>query len=127
MNNVIYGIKRTSDSRLSNGYHQDSVESKCDLFVYHVKHTATISGLRSFISDNGISCSDIRIDLTSHQLSEFKSFRVIAPEKTRDKLLCPDFWPIDVRVKAYREPQQKRRNNYSSRGYQPRPHYYYNK
>lgn len=70
--------------------------------MYHVKHEATTTDLRSYMCENGVDMSGVRIDITSHQLSEFRSFRVIAPSMIRDHLLSPDFWPVNVRVKEFK-------------------------
>ena len=117
---VVYGTKRTTDSRISDGP-QSTGESKCDLFIYHVPHRSTVGGLRGYLADNNIDTGDLRIDITSHELSMFKSFRLIGPSRIRAQLLTPDFWPVDVRVKEY-QPVKRNRDNIK-RGFQPRQRY----
>ena len=117
---VVYGTRRTTDSRISDGP-QSTGESKCDLFVYHVPHRSTVSGLRGYLTDNNIDTGDLRIDITSHELAMFKSFRLIGPSRLRAQLLTPDFWPVDVRVKEY-QPVKRNRDNIK-RGFQPRQRY----
>ena len=108
---VVYGTRRSTDNRLSDG--NDGVKDPVsDLFVYHVKHDASIADMRGYLCDNGITIADIRIDITSHQSAEFKSFRIIAPNKLRDKLLSAEFWPVNVRVKPRKRSDGPRNDNY---------------
>lgn len=116
-NKVVYGSKSTPDPRISD----EMKDSNCDVFVFNVPFRAKISGMRGYLSDNGINTSDIRIDITSHESAEHKSFRIIAPAEFRDKLLTSEFWPVDVRVKEY-DVKQKRRSNFR-RNYMPTRHY----
>ena len=96
---VVYGTRRVT-SRLSDGL-RSSKQSVCDLFVYHVSRDATTSDLREYMRANGIDTAGVRIDIASHKLSEYKSFRVIAARNIREQVMSPDFWPVDVRIKDY--------------------------
>ena len=78
-----------------------------NIFVYHVKRGATIADMRGYLHDNTICTNDIRIDITSHQLADFKSFRIIAPNGLRDHLLSAEFWPVNVRVKPFVHPKKR--------------------
>ena len=122
-NKVVYGTKRVGNTRLSDGVVSPK-DTTCDIFVYHVKHEATTTDLRSYMCENGVDMSGVRIDITSHQLSEFKSFRVIAPSMIRDHLLSPDFWPVNVRVKEFKARKKRSSDTVMNdrRGYS-REHY----
>jgi len=95
----VYGTRRVA-SRLSDGL-RSSKQSICDLFVYHARRDATTSDLREYMQANGIDTAGVRIDIASHKLSEYKSFRVIAARNIREQVMSPDFWPVDVRIKDY--------------------------
>ena len=92
---VVYGTKNISNSLFSGGQ-RDST----DLFVYHVNHKCTIRDLRDLLSENNINNRDVRIDITSHEASKFKSFRLIAPSHLKEMLLAPEFWSVGIRVKG---------------------------
>ena len=103
---VVYGTRRVT-SRLSSGL-RSSKPSVCDLFVYHVRRDATTSDLREYLQANGIDTAGVRIDIASHKLSEYKSFRVIAARSIHEQVMSPDFWPVDVRIKDY---ERRKRNS----------------
>ena len=52
---------------------------------------------------NSIDTTDIRVDVASKEISEFRSSRMLAPNDLRETvtLLQPDLWPEGVRVKDY--------------------------
>ena len=116
---VVYGTKNIGNSGFSGGQ-RDST----DLFVYHVNHKCTIRDLRDFLSENNINNRDVRIDITSHEASKFKSFRLIAPSHLKEMLLAPEFWYVGIRVKEYK-PMVKRRDN-KGRGNSTQQQTYYN-
>ena len=87
----------------------------CDLFVSHINGDATLYDIREYISENGINVSNMRIDITSHEAADYKSFRLIGPIEDRELLLTAEFWPIDVRVKDF----DKRRGQRSSKIHHP--------
>ena len=114
---VVYGTKNNSGSRF-NGAQRDSI----DLFVYHVNHGATVGDLRGYLYDNGVNLSEVRIDITSHEEAQFKSFRLIAPGSIKEKLLSPDFWSVGIRVKEY---NVSRKRDPNDRQQQRKPYNYY--
>ena len=57
----------------------------------------------------------MRIDITSHEAADYKSFRLIGTIEDRERLLTAEFWHIDVRVKVY----DKRRGQPSSKIHHP--------
>ena len=103
---VVYGTKNIGNSRFSGGQ-RDST----DLFVYHVNHKCTIRDLRDLLSENNINNRDVRIDITSHEASKFKSFRLIAPSHLKEMLLAPEFWSVGIRIKEYKPMVKGRDNN----------------
>ena len=50
----------------------------------------------------------VRIDITSHEEADYKSFRLIGPIEDRELLLTAEFWPIDVRVKDFDKRRSQR-------------------
>ncbi len=113
---VVYGSKSTNDRRISDDY-------KCDIFVYHLPHRSTMGGLKGYLTDNGIDTNDIRIDITSHSMATYKSFRVIAPSHLHDQLFSPDFWPVDVRVKEYKQHMKEYKQQTMNRGMNRMPNF----
>ena len=43
----------------------------------------------------------MRIDITLNKDSLFRSFKITALRKYREFLMCPEVWPVGVRVKEY--------------------------
>ena len=110
---TIYGTRNAPHSRISGN---QLVKPKlCDLFVSHINGDATLYDIREYISENGINVSNMRIDITSHEAADYKSFRLIGPIEDRELLLTAEFWPIDVRVKDF----DKRRGQRSSKIHHP--------
>ena len=110
---VVYGTKNIGNSRFS------------VLFAYHVNHKCTIRDLRDLLSENIINNRDVRIDITSHEASKFKSFRLIVPSHLKKMLLAPEFWSVGIRVKEYK-PMVKGRDNIRRRNTTRQQSYYNN-
>ena len=53
-----------------------------ELFVSHINRDATFHDIN--ISGNRIDVSNMRIDITSHEATDYKSFRLIGPIEDRD-------------------------------------------
>ena len=75
--------------------------SNCDLFIHHLPRKTTVGGVKEFLSENNINIRHVRLDIVSHQLATYKSFRLIAPEHYRNQLLSLEFWPVNVRVSEF--------------------------
>ena len=105
------------NSRFSGGQRYST-----DLFIYHVNHNCTIRDLKDYLSENNINNSDVRIDITSHEASKFKSFSLITQSHLKEMILAPQFWSVGIRVKEYK-PMVK---DNSIRGHTPRHQTYYN-
>ena len=103
---TVYGTRVAPHSRISG---KQIMKSKhYDLFVSHINSDATSHDIRGYISDNGIDVSKMRIDITSHEEADYKSFRLIGPIEDRELLLTAEFWPIDVRVKDFDKRRSQR-------------------
>ena len=93
--NVIYGTRK--NTRLI-PTKTDTKHSNCDLSIHHLPRKTTVGGVKAFLSENNINIRHVRLDIVSHQLATYESFRLIAPEHYRNQLLSPEFWPVNVRV-----------------------------
>ena len=96
--NVIYGTRKNTRSITAG---EGKNMSNCDLFVHHLQRQTTVAGMKSFLSENNINVRHVRLDIVSHQMATYKSFRWIAPGHYRNQLMSPDFWPINVRVSEF--------------------------
>ena len=66
--------------------------------------------MKIFLSENNINVRHVRLDIVSHQMATYKSFRLIALGHYRSQLMSPEFWPINVRVSEF-EPQTYMKTN----------------
>ena len=96
--NVIYGPRKNTHSITAG---EGKNMSNCDLFVHHLQRQTTVAGMKSFLSENNINVRHVRLDIVSHQMATYKSFRLIAPGHYRSQLMSPDFWPINDRVSEF--------------------------
>ena len=53
----------------------------------------------------------MRIDITSNKDSLYRSFRIIAPGEYKDILMCPEVWPVGVKVREYKSRSYGRNHN----------------
>ena len=123
--NVIHGTRKNTRSIPAG---EGKNMSNCDLFVHHLQRKTTVAGMKSFLSENNINVRHVRLDIVSHQMATYKSFRLIAPGHYRSQLMSPEFWPINVRVSEF-EPQTYMKTNAQndmSRNNLPTENYYNN-
>ena len=72
--------------------------------------------MERFLSENNINVRHVRMDIVSHQMAPYKSFRWIVPGHYRSQLMFPEFWPINVRVSEFEPLTYMKTNTQNDRG-----------
>ena len=70
-----------------------------DIFVFHVASDSTIDDAKAHLKQQDFDAQQMRIDVTSNKDSLYRSFRIIVPGEYKDILMCPEVWPIGVKVR----------------------------
>ena len=97
-NKVIHGASNSLGSRFRGG---SEARDLSDIFVYHVASDSTVGDIKTHLKQQDIDVQQMRIDITSNKNSLYRSFRIIAPGKYKEFLMCPELWPVGVRVREY--------------------------
>jgi hypothetical protein len=74
------------------------------LFVYQLDKETTVKELTDYLNQSvrTLDCSKI-----SHQDARNASFKVTVSRSDAKVMLCPDFWPLDVRCRYYVPPKNQ--------------------
>ena len=91
-NKVIHGASNSLGSRFRGG---SEARDLSDIFVYHVASDSTVGDIKTHLKQQDIDVQQMRIDITSNKNSLYRSFRIIAPGKYKEFLMCPEVWPSE--------------------------------
>ncbi len=100
---VIRGSANVNGGRFMGAQNETQWPQKCDIFVYHVDQSSTVNDLRQYLENTNIfDVKQMRFDVTSHNDSQYKSFRILAPVDCKAALLSSENWPTNVRATEYK-------------------------
>ena len=96
---MIHGASASLGSRFRGG---PETMDLSDIFVFHVASDSTIGDVKAHLKQQDFDVQQMRIDITSNKDSLYRSFRIIAPGEYKDILMCPEVWPVGVKVREYK-------------------------
>ena len=105
---VIHGASASLGSRFRGG---PETRDLSDIFVFHVASDSTIGDVKAHLKQQDFDVQQMRIDITPNKDSLYRSFRIVAPGEYKDIPMCPEVWPVGVKVREYKSRSYGRNHN----------------